>query len=293
MKKKRYGCPNKACENYQDTNGVIRDGKFKRRNDSRIIQRYKCKNCGVRFSNATFSLAAYQKKRRINKMVEHLLSSSVSKRRAAIILGVNRKTIDRRVHYLSERAQQCNQKLIAKSETAVNVQIDDLITIEHTKLKPLTVSIVVDTDKRRILGAKVSQIPAFGLLAEKSVKKYGYRKSMHRYGLEQLLKKIKPAISSNAHFKSDEHKLYPQLISKYFPDATHETFKGGRGCVAGQGELKKLVFDPIFTINHTCAMFRANINNLVRKTWCTTKKPENLQKRINIFINYYNTVLTG
>ncbi|EQC44199.1 hypothetical protein [Bacteriovorax sp. Seq25_V] len=51
-------------------------------------------------------------------------------------------------------------------------------------------------------------------------------------------------------------------MSKYFPEAEYRRYKGGRGCIAGQGELKKLRFDPLFTLNHTCAMFRSNINRL-------------------------------
>ena len=36
-----------------------------------------------------------------------------------------------------------------------HLQIDDLITIEHTKLKPLTISVAVDAERRLILGAEV------------------------------------------------------------------------------------------------------------------------------------------
>ena len=43
-----------------------------------------------------------------------------------------------------------------------------------------------------------------------------------------------------------------------------------------QGELKKRGKDPLFYINHTLAMLRANVNRLIRKTWCTTKDPAQL-----------------
>jgi hypothetical protein len=53
-------------------------------------------------------------------------------------------------------------------------------------------------------------------------------------------------------------------------------FKGGKSGVAGQDELKKVGRDPLFWVNHTLAMRRANINRLIRKTWCTTKKVQPL-----------------
>jgi hypothetical protein len=91
--------------------------------------------------------------------------------------------------------------------------------------------------------------------------------------------------------KSDEHQSYPGFISKYLPRAKHLQFKSERGCVAGQGELKKVHFDPIFTVNHTCALLRANVNRLIRKTWCTTKQPQRLKDHLDLFVFYYNEVL--
>jgi len=65
-----------------------------------------------------------------------------------------------------------------------------------------------------------------------------------------------------------------------------------RGCSTGQGELKKLVYDPIFSLNHTCAMLRANLNRLFRKTWCTTKTVQGLVDPLSIHVRYHNTRLT-
>jgi hypothetical protein len=55
-------------------------------------------------------------------------------------------------------------------------------------------------------------------------------------------------------------------------DLVHQTFKGRRGCVVGQDELKAGCFDPLFILNHTCAMFRAHIELLSRRTWWKNKK---------------------
>lgn len=155
-------------------------------------------------------------------------------------------------------------------------------------MKPLTISIAVDSSTRAILGAEVGRIPAFGHLAKKSRDKYGPRPSEHWRTLVRLFKHVQPAINGKATFKSDEHVLYPKILKKYFKHGTHKKFKGGRACVAGQGELKKQHYDPLFVINHTCAMFRANINRLIRKTWCTSKKTEYLKAHLDIFIDYYN-----
>ena len=61
--------------------------------------------------------------------------------------------------------------------------------------------------------------------------------------------------------------------------------------MTGQGELKKLRFDPLFSLNHTCAMLRANINRLFRRTWCTTKKAACLKRHVAVYVRFHNTVL--
>jgi hypothetical protein len=185
-----------------------------------------------------------------------------------------------------------NEKCLSEFKGRIyNVQIDDLITKENSKLKPLSVSIAVDEDRRRILALEVSQIPAFGHLARLAVKKYGTRKDEHFEGLTRLFQKISPIVSAEVLIKSDEHQRYPGFISAYLPKAQHLTFKSERGCVAGQGELKKVQFDPLFTVNHTCAVLRANVNRLIRKTWCTTKDPKCLKDHLDIFMYFYNEVM--
>ncbi len=82
---------------------------------------------------------------------------------------------------------------------------------------------------------------------------------------------------------SDQSPFYPNLIRKHFPQATHKTCKGSRGAVVGLGELKKVAFDPIFTLNHTCAMFRDNLKTLSRRTWATPKKKDRLLCLLNIY----------
>lgn len=276
--------PNCACPIF-----VILDGTYKRLDDSKVIQRFRCKICGSRFSSATFSPNYQQKKRRINAPLLKLLSSGVTMRRSAELLSVSRRTIERKLPILAKQCRKNNDRILSRFKGRIhNLQIDDLITKENSKLKPLSVSIAVDEDRRLILATEVSQIPAFGHLARLAVKKYGYRQDLHFDGLTKMFQRITPLVSSEALIKSDEHQRYPSFISAYFPKAKHETFKSERGSIVGQGELKKVSFDPLFTINHTCALLRANINRLIRKTWSTTKNPSRLKDHLDIFVFIYN-----
>jgi len=286
-------CPNIQCKFFEKDVSIKKSGTFFRKCDSKIIQRFRCNNCSTNFCASTGRLDYKHKKRRETPMTQHLLASGVSMRRIAKILKIHRTTVKRKMDFLAKKAKLKQHSFLfsLRKSPITHLQIDDLITIEHTKLKPLSVSVAVDVKTRKFLGFQVSRIPAFGHLAEKSIKKYGRRKSELKDGLTTLFENIYQSIDQEVIIETDEHKLYPPVVKKYFPQAIHNQFKGAKGCVAGQGELKKLYYDPLFVINHNFAMLRANINRLVRRTWCTTKDPKMLEKHLFIYIDYHNNFL--
>jgi transposase-like protein len=287
-------CP--SCTNRKESlaerrTKVIRFGKFYRRSDGHWVQRFRCLSCKKSFSHATFHPCYRQNKRHLNDFLRRLLCSCVSQRRAAKLLNISRTTVVRKLLFLSRHSELQLKALHAAKPAVEIMEFDDLETFEHTKLKPLSVILAVEQKTRRILGFEVARMPAKGLLARISRAKYGKRKDERKQARDRLLTKIKPLVAAQALIKSDESFHYPLDVKRFFPLAQHQTFKGRRTCVVGQGELKRIGFDPIFSINHTFAMLRANINRLARRTWCTTKKPERLRAHILLYALYHNQSL--
>lgn len=287
------GCPNSECSYYQTLLFCKKDGHYFRKDDSRKVQRFKCQHCLRKFSASTHTLEWKQKKRRVNNSLFKILASGVSMRRSALVLRIHRTTVERKLRYLAQRSRIDQKEFLNKisADKTNHLQFDDLITTEHTKLKPLSITLAVDAKRRFILGTSVSQIPAFGHLSALSKHKYGKRKSTHKEHLYELLERIAPFVAKEAKIESDEHHLYAPAVARFFPMANYYQYKGGRGAIVGQGELKKLRRDPLFILNHTCAMLRANINRLIRKTWCTTKDPRRLEDHLAIYIAFHNLVL--
>ena len=267
-------------------------GSFIRKSDKKLIKRYRCNHCLKTFSQATFQKCYRQKKRKLNPRIKELLCSGVSQRRISKLLKITRVTVARRLIFLGAQARIKNKKDLDNMPMVYEWQFDDQETIEHTKCKPLSVIAAVEKDYRKILGFQVSIMPAKGLLAKVSRKKYGKRPDNRKIGREKLFKEISHIVSPYAEIISDESPHYPRSVRKWFPHAFHKTTLGKRGCVTGQGELKKIGYDPIFSINHTFAMFRANVNRLIRKTWCTTKKISRLEDHLAIYVEYHNNQLT-
>ena len=267
---------------------VVRYGFFRRNSDQSDQRRYRCKGCRRTFSDASFSICYRQKKRHLNGTLMEFLASASSQRRLAMNLKVNRKTVVRKFLFLGHVADHLlkeDRNNFGKSKV---VEFDDLETFEHSKLKPLSVCAVVEHKSRRILGFNVAQMPANGPLAKKSRAKYGKRKDQRRKAREGLFSELRAFIDPNAVIKSDENPHYGPTVETYFPNAKHLKFKGKRGCVVGQGELKAARFDPLFSLNHTFAMFRANVNRLARRTWNTTKKRDRLHLHIAIYALFHN-----
>ena len=208
-----------------------------------------------------------------------------------MLLGIHRVTVSRKLAFLARLARERQGKFLGSRPKARHVQFDDLITLEHTKCKPLAISVAVEASTRLILGFAVSRIPASGHLADISRRKYGKRPNERPKGLRKMFGEIRGYLHPSAAFRSDEDPLYAAVLKREFPGAEHLRHAGGRGCVTGQGELKRLRFDPLFSLNHTCAMLRANINRLFRRTWCTTKKPERLEQHLAIYVDFHNRVL--
>ena len=281
----------KCLENGESGKDFLLHGKYYRRSDSREIQRYRCRRCNSCFSAALFQDCYRQKKRHKNLLLKRLLCSGISQRRSAIILCLNRKTVVKKFLLLAMEAEFILRKSNFDQKPCAVVEFDDLETIEHSKCKPLSVSIAVEFKTRRILGLEVSRMPAKGPLVDKARKLYGRRIDERKAGRERLFKRIRPHLSDVVEIKSDANPHYPDDIKRHFPAAKHSVFGGKRGSLGGQGELKRVRFDPLFSLNHTCAMFRANVNRLFRKTWCTTKRADRLYAHLILYASYHHTQL--
>ncbi len=272
---------------------VVRAGFYRRKCSRKLVQRYRCKNCRRFFSSQTYDSSYYQKKPGLNQSVYLLLSSSVSQRRAALILGVSRHTVVRKFRHMARWAgiQNDRRRKAISAAPVSRIQFDDLVTSLHTKCKPLSVSLAVNSDTREILGFEVSNLSARHPLIEVSRRKYGPIKDERSSGLNRLFSRLRATVDERAIFRSDCDPEYPRHIRKHFLSAGHEAYKSRKGRIAGFGELKRIGFDPLFTLNHTCAMLRANLNRLARRTWCTTKTKIGLHLHLELYMHFHNTEL--
>ena len=283
---------NPNCPNCGAT-GSVKYGRYHRHEDAQTIQRYRCVDCGTCHSSATHTDTYRQKRRRLNSAIEMDIVSSTSQRRIALKHKCDRKTVAKKIQFLAARARKRSAEWLANQPAFESVQFDELITFEHSRLKPLSVAVMCCTRSRSIVAYGVAPIPATGKTAERSVEKYGKRADRSGAMRKRVLKEIAPKLSDSVVITTDEHKRYSAEIKHACPGATHIQHPSVRGSLTGQGELKRTGYDPLFNINHTLAMMRDNIKRLTRKTWCTTKRADALDDVIAIYMHFHNTRLVA
>ena len=83
-----------------------------------------------------------------------LLSNNVNLSAAARILRINPKTVANKLHFLGSTCRKMAQKDRNKFFQIRDIQFDELQTIEHTKLKPLSVAVAVSKKREKYWGFK-------------------------------------------------------------------------------------------------------------------------------------------
>lgn len=290
-------CPSLSCSLPPEAppfGPVIRAGFYRLKRSKLKIQRYWCKACGVRFSDQALKSTYYQKRADLNEPIRDLLCSAVSQRRCALLLGISRTTVVRKFRFMAREASIENEKWRQsyRNKPVDHVQFDDLVTSIHTKCKPASVSLAVDAKTRKILGIQVANIPARHPLVEISKAKYGPIHDERGSSLKRLFCELEPLTHSKTVFQSDCDPEYPKHLQARLPHAHHERVRSRRGRSGGFGELKRIGFDPLFSLNHACAMLRANLNRLARRTWCTSKTKMGLLLHLELYQQFHNSRLT-
>lgn len=285
---KLYTCPHCYKKHFK------KKGYYYRKISKTYIPRYICFSCKKHFSTRTMSSTFRQKRPDLNRKVFDYLTSGVSLRRTAQKLNCHYQTVYRKFLWLSVKAKGFHEK---QEFLVQELQFDEMESIEHTKLKPLTIAVAI-SEKYEILGVKVGRMPAKGHLSEISIRKYGPRENESDITMDSLLKNLnlKPKSSSFV-IKSDANPSYRKYVTKYYPDNPYQTFVSGKNKekrrLMKYTNLEKRIFDPLFATNQRMAKLRDHIKRLTRRSWCTTKLKENLEKHLYLYIadnNGYNFV---
>lgn len=280
MHEKPSYCPDADCANHVlPKPGFFRKrGYFTAKCRGYALARYECKACGKTFSSRTNAADVGQHKPQANRPLAGMLCSGVTLRRSAILLGLTRKTVDRKAKWLAKQARAAHDLDLKSDEAKTDyIQFDEMQTFEHAAAKKLTIAVAIRFKTKKILSLKVGRVPSDGHLAAYGRSKYGWTVDESRAtclaALTQAAIAAKPVVT----VACDGEPSYPGVIAAAMPAATVASAVGARSG-----------FDPLYRLNHTCARLRADLACMARRTWTTTKQRLRLQDRLDIFVAFHN-----
>jgi len=292
---KPTNCPNSECRFRRGPEGAeklygtsrfyTKMGYFRRRSDRRAVPRYRCRSCGKSFSSQTHSPTYRQRRPDVNGIVFRLLCSGVTMRRTALVVGVNKSTIERKMAWLADRARAIHDERLASGGLNTSlVQFDELQTFEHTRLKPVSIAVAIRVKTGEVIDVDVAMMSSFGAMVRRTRELYPEWRETRRGARESVFRSVAKCAKPGVTIKTDESRHYPPIIDRLVPGARIEQHlspgNDDHPCPDG--------FDPMFKLNHLFAKMRQDMSRLFRSTWATTKTLAGLYNHLMLYIAWQN-----
>lgn len=278
-------CPNPDCSHHKFAGARFsKKGFFLIRRLNQKVRRFQCSTCKKIFSSRTFKADYRHKKMDLNFKLAKLLVEGNSLRSCSRILNLSYSNTYNKFLWLKNIVELNKSKLKFK---ASEIQFDELETIHHTKCKPLSIALVV-TENYELLSAQVAEMPSKGRIATFSRLRYGPRKDERTEKIKTAFLEAKLRLQEPPQIiRSDKKPGYEKIVKEEFLDVPYEQHNRAEKerLQSRLHEMKnKKRFDPLFAVNQKCALLRSHIKRLTRRSWCTTKKVENLQLHLDLFV---------
>ena len=267
MRKAQVKCP--KCENPRP----IRKGFHTTKKNTRPVRRYHCKPCKYTFITGENRL---QKKPGLNKKIAMLYCEGNTLRGISRLLSINYKTVDRKFRIMAERARKHHSEVLdGRQFTTSYVQIDEMLSYEHGRDKPLGIQLSIRPKTLQIISAKVGRAPITRMNIHPD-KKAEYNKNINTEPVLQktLLETKKVLNKTRSVMAFDGSSTIDKHVKLVCPESIRD--------------IHSREHTGLWRLNHTCAKLRHHLSRLRRKTWANTKKMERLQMHLDLFIAYQN-----
>lgn len=283
----KFRCPQPSCAALIPH--TMKRGFYVTQWNHQRVRRYQCHHCRKHFSTHTFKSTYRQKKPYVNEQVFRCYCSAVTQRRTAKLLHLNPKTVVRKFLILAELARKEHEKrTLEQAPRPREVFFDELLSFEHTRLKPLSIALAVDPE-RRILDVSVAQSHYQGRLSSIAMRKYGPRPDESHEARKSVLSTLQTLCASGSTIVSDRKPQYEKEIREALPGIKHEQVENrGSRLLRLLNAKRRNEKDRMFALNHVAALIRHDLSRMLRKVWVTTKKKQCLEQHLMLYVAYHN-----
>lgn len=297
-------CPNPQCVNHNYVlkenkyNWYAKDGFYSSKVYGKI-QRYKCKNCKIRFSKQTFSVDYYAKKKvNYQYLLRELISTSsisdMSRR-----FKVSHNTVLNKIRRLSRQVIAANSVLRESISIHEPFVSDGFESLAVNFYYPNNINIVVGKTSLFFYQFNYSVIKRIGILTEKQKKERDHYESIWKsntksveYAFKELVYELLklPSAASDRYpivLYTDKkleysraidnsiwlHTLYKEKVLRHYKISSKEP---------------RTIGNPLFPVNYMDRQFRKDLAEHVTKSVCFGKNVNNQMERLHIYLFYHN-----
>ncbi len=289
-------CPNPSCPRHAVPEAgehqpfFERYGFYKPQCRQHPVQRFHCLDCGRTFSEQTFRQDYRDRRPELNIRLYESLVSSTGYRQSARILHMSARGALRKARKIERQAGWLHENLSAKLPGGRTYAFDELETFEHSKLRPVTMPVVVECASWFLVAHGVAPIRRLAqqgserrqaqdeLEAEEGIREDDSRECVH----EVFARVDRRLNGGKLRVHTDQKSTYGPILSEIFGDRVRH--------VTTSGKAKRDPSNPLFPINITLAMCRDNLGRLRRRTWLVSKKREYLRTHMQMFTVYRNYI---
>ena len=245
--------------------------------------RYTCYNCGARFSSHSDRANKGQKKPEMNAEIFQWICSGLTMNQISENFKIHKRTIQRKIKWLSEQAIIVHQKALASNELkAAQVQLYEIEAYEHTPLKPLSVIVAINAKTSQILDMRVATRCAPERLLEASIAKYGKRIDTRMSVVADMVKSIAMVLDSDATVTCEAETVLATAIRSIL----NESVVVEVAVSIDSSNVRKK--DPLFAVKALCNSLKTDIAVLGPRNMAALKSAETLQDLLNIYIAFNN-----
>ena len=237
--------------------------------------RYECLDCFKTFTKRTGAVNYRKRKQELRDKITRMYCERMSLRGIARTLNIDIKTAVRYFLENSEVSKNRNLKDLKQGKIKTSfMQFDQLETYEHTKRRPVGIQISIRHKTGEIISAKVGYAPLRALSVSKKEIETWNKEFASNKNLIDMLIESKDALKKNqSTITCDSYRPQIKVLQNLVKDTSIQIQPSTK-------ENKKI--DRVFR------KMRQDISRLGRKTLSTTKKIENLQRHLDLYIDYNN-----
>lgn len=303
-------CPTTNCHSH-----VIKKGKLYLKADRTYVQRYQCIICKKNFINRNkIERKPNEKLYSTRKDVAELYCRGMSLRDISKTLKVSRTTVMSKLDLVSNEIENklrdyANFNFNSHHEDNYKrtpiIVFDEMETYEHTKLKPLSITIAYDVINKKIVDIQVATFFPKGRFVSELKKKphlrikyeiaKRQRDDNRTETTKNVLNNVKKYLEGNSNtplFITDGKAGYVSILREVFKTYRHEV-------IISREVVENFIKYDKYGISHkhikekasldsVCAIMRAKLSRLRRDSFIHTKKIINLQKNLFLFMDYWN-----